>query len=150
MQSDYDALFSGRLVGILDWRRFDALWGHLRSEAEGWYVRDFSSRDIPSAPLSAAAFRAWLEEAESFLRRRHREDYCGFLYADDAQAPRFIKIFDPRKMGSACGCSAKVEPRWTLSRMPPSPAPVASGGEGEQAPAPSLLARLFGFGQGAR
>ena len=144
MQPDYEALFSGRLVGILDWQRFEALWSHLHERAEGWYVRDFSRRDVPPAPMPADAFRAWLAETEGFLRRRHREDYCGFLYADDAREPSFIKVFDPRKMGSACGCSGKVEPRWTISRAaPPAPGEEAAAAP---APAPSFLARLFGRG----
>ncbi|HHN73361.1 MAG TPA: hypothetical protein ENK13_04665, partial [Thermopetrobacter sp.] len=117
----YRDRFSGRLIGLLQWSRFEKLWSRLAAEAEGWYVRDFGRDELPDAPLSAADFRDFLRRTEDFLRRRHREDYCGFLYVDDAENPTFIKVFDPRKMGSACGCGGSVSPRWTISRMPPEP-----------------------------
>ncbi len=146
-EEDYLALFSGRLYGILQWDRFDSIWRYLMDQPEGWYVRDFKKAELPGSPLPADEFRAWLAETENFLRRRHREDYCGFLYVDDQDAPSFLKIFDPRKMGTSCGCSGGIEPRWTVSRMPP----VREGGDPEEGEAPaeqggsvSLLGRLFG------
>ena len=142
--ASFEALYRGSLKGLLQWRQFDDLWLRLRAEPEGWYVRDFSSRNIPDSPLTREAFLAFLDEAEAFLRRRHREDYCGFIYLDDVENPTFIKVFDPRKMGTSCSCSTEpVPPRWTISRQkplleadmaPPDEAPSRKG----------LLARLFG------
>ena len=143
---EYDEKFSGRLLGVLDWDDFSALWNDLRARPEGWYVRDFKRRELPREPMPAEDFVHWLEETESFLRKRHRENYCGFLYLDDARGPTFMKIFDPRKMGSACGCGGAVEPRWTLSRARPTP-PREEGGNGRDGERNGpLLRRLFGGG----
>ncbi|HHN66567.1 MAG TPA: hypothetical protein ENK15_00830 [Thermopetrobacter sp.] len=95
----------------------------MRAAPAGWYVRDFTTRGIPDAPLNERDFLTFLDEAETFLRKRQRAEYCGFVYLDDMQNPVFIKVFDPRKMGSACGCGGDVKPRWTISRMPPRPLP---------------------------
>ncbi len=146
-RGDYLALFSGRLYGILQWDRFARIWQYLQDDPEGWYVRDFRKSALPGSPMPADEFRAWLAETEDFLRRRHREDYCGFLYVDDQEAPSFLKIFDPRKMGTSCGCSGGIEPRWTVSRMPPVREETGAGEDGEDAGrgrGTSLLGRLFG------
>ncbi len=146
-RGDYQALFSGRLYGILQWDRFGRIWRYLEDEPEGWYVRDFRKAALPESPMPADAFRVWLAETENFLRRRHREDYCGFLYVDDQEAPTFLKIFDPRKMGTSCGCSGGIEPRWTVSRMPPAREETATGESDaatEQSRGASLLKQLFG------
>ncbi len=146
--AEYREKFTGRLVGLLQWSQFETLWTRLAERPEGWYVRDFTEKVLPQAPMSAEAFRRFLSETEEFLRRRHREDYCGFLYVDDPEDPTFMKIFDPRKMGSACGCGGTVVPRWTISRMPPMPigdeADARTGQEMPERQRPSLLKRLFG------
>ena len=118
-EASYAAFFDGSLKGLLQWRQFDDLWEYLRAHPEGWYVRDFSGRQVPRAPMPAPEFLAFLNEAEDFLRRRQQEDYCGFIYLDDVENPSFIKVFDPRRMGSACGCGGQVSPRWTISRQLP-------------------------------
>lgn len=144
---EYREVFSGRLVGLLQWDQFERLWQWLAANPEGWYVRDFSSSRLPEDPMPAEAFRDFLAKAEDFLRRRHREEYCGFLYADHAEAPVFIKVFDPRKMGSACGCSGRIVPRWTISRMHPQPVPGVDDTEQPEsgtASRMSFLRRLFG------
>ena len=138
----YEALFGGQLKGLLQWQQFDALWTRLREQPEGWFVRDFSDRSIPEHPAQAAEFLTFLDEAESFLRRRHREDYCGFIYLDAVENPTFIKVFDPRKMGSACACSSNVKPRWTISRA--RPVLAADLAPPERPERKSILARLFG------
>jgi len=147
-RGDYLALFSGRLYGILQWDRFARIWDHLRNDPEGWYVRDFGRSALPDAPMPGAEFLAWLEETEDFLRRRHREEYCGFLYVDDQEAPSFLKIYDPRKMGTSCGCSGAIRPRWTVSRMRPVAGEEETAAEMDtsrrRSGAASLLERLFG------
>jgi len=131
--ASYEALFNGRLQGLLQWQQFEALWARLRGQPRGWYVRDFTEPAIPEDPLPDEDFLRFLDEAETFLRKRHRESYCGFIYLDDTTAPTFIKVFDPRKMGSVCGCGGAVSPRWTISRMKPElpadAAPVPGGRE---------------------
>ena len=146
-RGDYLALFSGRLYGILQWDRFACIWRYLQDDPDGWYVRDFRKSALPDSPMPADEFRVWLKETEDFLRRRHRDEYCGFLYVDDQEAPSFLKIFDPRKMGTSCGCSGGIEPRWTVSRMPP--VREETGADEDDADTgrsrgTSLLGRLFG------
>ncbi len=140
----YVELFSGRLKGILQWPRFEELWRALRNDPAGWYVRDFTSRDIPDAPMTEQAFQTFLDEAEAFLRKRQRAEYCGFIYLDDMENPVFIKVFDPRKMGSACGCGGDVKPRWTISRLPPRPLPFEQPAARPEGRGGGLLQRLLG------
>ncbi len=121
MTATYDEIFSGRLSGILQWPQFEAVWAALAARPQGWYVRDFKNRELPDAPMPQEEFVVFLKTTEEFLRKRHREDYCGFLYVDDRENPSFLKVFDPRKMGSACGCGGAVTPRWTISSMRPQP-----------------------------
>ena len=61
-------------------------------------------------------------ELDELLRREHHEDYCAIVYADDLDAPNFIKIYDPNHLGSSCGSSAtksSIVPGWLMSKMPP-------------------------------
>lgn len=142
--ASYEALFGGHLKGLLQWPQFEALWAALRAAPEGWFVRDFKAGGVPRATMPAEDFLRFLDEAEAFLRKRHREEYCGFLYLDDAESPTFIKVFDPRKMGSACGCGGEVKPRWTISRMQPElPEDLAPAEEGGQRAAGGWLTRLL-------
>ncbi len=147
MTATYDEIFGGKLSGILQWPQFEAIWAALAARPQGWYVRDFRSRELPGAPMPPEDFLAFLKTTEEFLRKRHREDYCGFLYVDDKENPTFLKIFDPRKMGSACGCGGAVSPRWTISSMPPQLAAEEPGrlpGHAQEQANPSFLRRLFG------
>jgi len=146
--SDYEAAFSGRLKGVLQWPQFERLWRRLRANPQGWYVRNFAGRHVPESPMKPEAFEVFLDETEKFLRKRHREDYCGFIYLDDLENPTFIKVFDPRNMGSACGCGGEVKPRWTISRMPPVLAEDGAGGddagqEAQEGQGGGLLSRLL-------
>ncbi len=140
--SSYEAAFHGSLKGLLQWPQFERLWQHLRDNPEGWYVRNLTSRQAPGSPMEREAFLAFLDEAEKFLRSRHHEDFCGFIYLDDMEHPTFIKVFDPRRMGSACGCGGAVSPRWTISRMPP-PADETTRAETAAAGARGALSRLL-------
>ena len=143
--ASFEALYRGHLKGLLQWRQFDELWARLRARPEGWFVRDFSRRDIPGEPLSAEEFLAFLDETEAFLRRRHREDYCGFIYLDDIENPSLIKVFDPRKMGTSCSCGTDpVPPRWTISRLKPELAADTAPPPREKTRGGGFLARLFG------
>ena len=43
---------------------------------------------------------------------------------DDRKSPAFIKIFDPRNMGTSCSCSGElILPRWIISRARPDALP---------------------------
>ena len=143
--ASFEALYRGNLKGLLQWRQFEDLWARLRAAPEGWYVRDFADGAIPESPLSGEEFLAFLDEAEAFLRRRHREDYCGFIYLDEFERPGIIKVFDPKKMGSSCSCSTEpVPPRWTISRQKPELAADRVPPPEEAPRRKGLFARLFG------
>ncbi len=116
-------LFQGRLFGILTWAQFDAFWPLLSGRAGEWFVFD-PLATAPDAPMPAEAFETFLDQARQMLERRRDLSYCGAIYADDLQAPTFVKLFDPMKMGSACAMpGTRIMPRWTLSRLRPDSLP---------------------------
>ena len=116
----------------------DALWETLRAAPEEWYVFDMQSPP-PRAPLSGEAFIAFLDEVTQYAHARHEHDYCGFIYVDDFDTPGFVKIFNPRAMGSSCGGGARIYPRWTISKLAPDPLPTPKTAH----PSRGLLARFL-------
>ena len=117
--------FRGPFYGLLKWHDMDKLWETLKASPEGWYI--FDMPEVPPChPANAADLTIFLDETAAFLRKKHRQDYCGLIYVDDRDEAEFIKIFDPGNMGTACGCSTKtILPRWTLTRLKPD-APLAA------------------------
>lgn len=119
MSSDFASLLNGRFRGMLHWADLDALWQKLREQPEGWYVSLIGEPPSP-APMTAEALRNFIGEIDALLRREHELDYCGIVFADDADAPAIVKIYDPHNLGSACNTSGiRIPPRWVLSRVPP-------------------------------
>ena len=113
----------GFFSGVLRWPEMADLWARLKADPDRWFVFD-TQGPPPRAPLPAGEFLAFLDDVETFVRARHRHDYCGFVYVDDRCRPKVVKIFDPAEMGSSCGCSGElVLPRWLVSRLPPDPLP---------------------------
>lgn len=119
----YWQAFQGYFSGLLQWEDMSTLWEQLKASPEGWYVFD-TLQAPPQSPVSSSELQELLNEIEVFTRKRHRHEYCGFIYVDDRNSPGFIKIFDPRKMGSSCGCSDElILPRWIISRARPDALP---------------------------
>ncbi len=115
----FETKFNGKLYGVLMWKQFDAHWAWLNDNPKGWFVWQ-NGEAAPSEPMSEHAFRNFLTETEIFLRKQDSAKQCGFMYIDAPSEPTLLKVFDPRRMGSACGCSGKViMPRWTISSMKP-------------------------------
>lgn len=112
--------FNGGFTGILHWTQLDALWAHLREQADaGWYVYAVGDT-VPVVPATAEEFTRFLVEVDALLRAEHDEDYCGVVYVDDRDHPTFVKIFDPNNLGASCGSSGlRVLPGWVLSLEPP-------------------------------
>ncbi|MDA8389736.1 MAG: hypothetical protein M0Z76_03215 [Gammaproteobacteria bacterium] len=111
----------GRFSNVLTWDQLAALWSVVRSRAEGWYIYAIGEAP-PNEPATPAVLDRFVLEMDVLLRREHREDYCGIVYADDRSEPTFIKIFDPHNLGSSCGSSGAITlPGWLLTRMPPEP-----------------------------
>lgn len=125
---------AGLLHGMLHWEQLDALWRHVRAEPSGWYAWE-AGTPPPAETLDDAALLRWVDDTDALLRREHRADYCGIVYADDPARPTLIKVYDPRHLGSFCSCGATpVEPLWMLSRWrpdvpgaPSAPAPRRGG-----------------------
>lgn len=129
--SSFQAVLTGPFSGIVSWAQLTELWATVRSRPEGWYIYAIGE-PVPTTIASAEALIRFTEEIDTLLRREHREDYCGIVYADDKVQPNFIKIFDPHNLGSSCGCSGvKTLPGWLLTRMPPEtlvdPRPLPEG-----------------------
>jgi hypothetical protein len=116
----YLRAFRGSFTSALRWHHLDALWERVRERAgDGWYIYAVGEQP-PAEPADAARVRAFVTEVDRLLREEHQEDYCGIVYADDPQAPGFIKIYDPNNLGVACGYSDNPPlPGWVMSRMPP-------------------------------
>lgn len=119
--SPYLNALHGRFTSALRWDDFERLWQTLQQHnGQGWYVYHIGSPP-PISPSSPEAFSHVLDELAKLLREEHQEDYCGIVYADDMQAPGFVKIYDPNNLGSVCGpgLGPPPLPGWTFSLHPP-------------------------------
>ena len=83
----YKSAFYGYFKGIKSWNDLAAFWQHLSQLADDqWFVYD-TSQLPPIAPLSAQAFKDFIQEADDYLRSNHDEDYCGIVYVDNIESP---------------------------------------------------------------
>ncbi len=117
----FQARLTGPFSGIVSWNQLTELWSVVRASPEGWYVYAIGE-PVPIAPEGHENLLRLIDKIDELLRREHREDYCGIVYADDKVSPTFIKVFDPHNLGSSCGSSGmKTLPGWLITRMPPEP-----------------------------
>jgi len=116
----YLRAFRGSFTAALRWNQLDALWERVRARSrDGWYLYAVGE-ELPDEPADPARLETFLTEIDKLLRKEHQEDYCGIVYADDLQAPGFIKIYDPNNLGVSCGYSDDpLLPGWVMSRIPP-------------------------------
>jgi hypothetical protein len=115
------AAYRGSFRSALHWEHLDALWEAVLEQTDGpWYVYAVGEPP-PEEPVEAPDLERFVSEVDTLLRREHDEDYCGIVYADDMQAPSFVKIYDPNNLGSSCGpgFGVPIHPGWILSRVPP-------------------------------
>jgi len=114
------AAFRGSFTAALRWHQLDALWERIRAHADaGWFLYAIGEAP-PTAAAEGAQVLTFITEIDALLRREHREDLCGIVYADDLRAPRFVKIYDPNHLGVVCGSSANPPlPGWTMSLIRP-------------------------------
>lgn len=112
--------FTGRFENVLRWEQLDAFWDVLRHDADsGWYIYAIGEPP-PVQPASSELVKTFLSEIGQLLRKDHDEDFCGIVYADSLEAPRFVKIFDPNNLGVSCGFSDNPPlPGWILSKLRP-------------------------------
>lgn len=143
----YRDSFSGYFAGIIPWEKFDSLWDQLKKEPENWYIfQPDSDASPPEKTLTKAEFLSKLDEIDVFLHDQQYADYCGCVYVDSTQDPRFIKVFHPRKMGSGCSLGGDnhqvILPWWTISKVKPEKMSVPE--EPEQSEKKSVLGKLLG------
>lgn len=113
--NDFQARLNGRFQGMLQWSQLDALW--TRVKIGEWYVYQLGE-SVPQSPLKGEALGQRIDALDALLHQEHDETYCGIVYADDAEAPTLIKVYDPSHMGSSCS-TASSPPGWILSVTPP-------------------------------
>jgi hypothetical protein len=119
-KNPYLAAYEGRLTNLLRWPQFDTVWENLQGRSqEDWYIYAVGE-EPPNETASEQQFKDFLREISALLRQEHEEDYCGIVYVDNMEAPRFIKIYDPNNLGVVCGSSDNPPlPGWTISQFPP-------------------------------
>ena len=119
MGSAYLRAYGGRLVGALRWGHLERLWERVLAEPRGWYV--YAVGEPPPVEVASPEHLAeFVGAVDRLLRQEHDEDYCGIVYADDMDAPSFVKIYDPSNLGAVCGTTGvPTLPGWTLSRARP-------------------------------
>ena len=118
--SEFDRYYDGLLYSVMRWDQLTAFWNKVEADA-GWYLYAVG-QGVPDAPASADKVKQFMRELDELLRREHHEDYCAIVYADNLDAPNFIKIYDPNHLGRSCGSSAtksSVLPGWLMSRTLP-------------------------------
>ena len=113
----FHARLKGSFTGMLQWQQLDALWGRVKSGT--WYFYQLGE-ELPATALSGDELARRIDALDALLRRDHDYNYCGIVYADDAEQPTLIKVYDPNNMGSSCsGNAAPSPPGWILSTTPP-------------------------------
>lgn len=118
--SEFDRYYNGLLYSVMRWDQLTAFWQRVNAE-DGWYLYAVG-QDVPQTPAPADKVLQFMQQLDELLRREHHEDYCAIVYADDLDAPNFIKIYDPNHLGSSCGSSSmksSVLPGWLMSKTPP-------------------------------
>jgi len=110
----------GRFESLMRWEQLEQFWDTLRPQVDdSWYVYAVGE-DAPLTPSSKESVLSFIDEIDQLLHKEHDERYCGIVYADNHQAPDFIKIFDPHNLGVSCGFSDNPPlPGWVMSKMKP-------------------------------
>lgn len=107
----------GKFAGIMQWSQLDTLWDKVRGGE--WYLYQ-PGEEVPSVPVAGAELAQRIDALNALLRREHEYSYCGIVYADDAERPTLIKVYDPSHMGSSCSHNATpAPPGWIFSNTPP-------------------------------
>ena len=120
IEQTYLDAFRGRFTSMMRWHHLDDFWNTLREQAANdWYIYAVGEAP-PEEAASEGHVLKFIDEIDALLHKEHDEDYCGIVYADDKEAPGFIKIFDPNNLGVSCGFSENPPlPGWILSRVQP-------------------------------
>jgi hypothetical protein len=112
--------FNGKFFGVLRWHQLDVIWDAVKKESDsGWYI--YQTINQPPQQLTAGdELNTFIVDLDKELRDNHEEDYCGIVYVDDMENPRFIKVFDPSNLGTSCSiATAAPLPKWIISKQLP-------------------------------
>ena len=116
----FKSSFKGKFYGILRWPQLDVVWDKVRKDKEnGWYF--YHVGQLPPTNLSKGKdVISFIEDLDKDLRTDHDEEYCGIVYVDDLESPKFIKVFDPNNIGTSCSISKEPSlPKWVISKLKP-------------------------------
>lgn len=113
--NDFQARLNGRFQGMLQWSQLDALWS--RVKIGEWYVYQLGE-SVPLSPLKGESLAQRIDALDTLLHQEHDETYCGIVYADDADSPTLIKVYDSSHLDSSCSTASSLL-GWILSVTPP-------------------------------
>lgn len=118
VRTEFEQLYTGRLWSLLSWRQLSDFWARVDRGA-GWHLYAVGE-PLPTQPAGAEDVDEFIRRIDELLRRDHRHDYCGIVYADDLDRPRMVKIYDPNNLGVSCGSSKNPPPPgWVMCLAPP-------------------------------
>lgn len=119
VEQNYVAAYRGNSTSLLRWHHLDEFWETLKQQADGWFIYAVGE-EPPHVTASKDHLLKFIDEIDALLHKDHDEDYCGIVYTDNKETPRFIKIFDPHNLGVSCGFSENPPlPGWILSKLQP-------------------------------
>lgn len=145
--TEFWRVYDGPMKGVLDWERYKAFMDLLGASDGEWFVFDLHG-DVPDTPVSGAKFAAALARADTLVRAVRNRPWLGAVYADDLNAPSYVKIFDPALLGGSCSMpGSRMRPRWIISRIRPDPLSVPSGSDDMPAGLVARLTRKLSKGQ---
>jgi hypothetical protein len=120
MTDTYKQACLGKFTSILKWEALDDFWLAIRASRLPWFIYD-TNLEPPGATVDKDELSSFLQQVDAQLRERHKQDYCGIVYADSIEQPSLVKIYDPDNLGVVCGYSDNPPlPRWILSQLQPS------------------------------
>lgn len=120
VESEFLESFNGKFYGVLRWHQLDVIWDAIRKDSDsGWYI--YQTKNQPPRELTLGdEFNTFIEDLDKELRDDHEEDYCGIVYVDDMENPRFIKVYDPSNLGTSCSIAKTAPPpKWIISKQLP-------------------------------
>ncbi|OIO58899.1 MAG: hypothetical protein COX57_13240 [Alphaproteobacteria bacterium CG_4_10_14_0_2_um_filter_63_37] len=107
----FETHFRGTFSCLLRWDDVPAVTAALAAE-DGWFWVDPAGRTI-EGPLSGAEAQAKMGPLLEAIRAAD-PGRCGMVYVDDRSAPRMLKLFHPRKVGSSCTINLGPVAPWHL------------------------------------
>ena len=118
--SEFLNKYQGYLGGVMKWDDLSLLWSNILKQSEtSWYLYAVGE-GVPSSTATSEQLKQFIKSIDALLHKEHDEDYCGIVYVDDADAPSFVKIYDPNNLGVVCGYSENPPlPGWVMSHLAP-------------------------------